>query len=251
MSFQWTEAKLADLARLWRDPACSMAEIARLLGTSKNAVAGMGHRQHGARGIEPARTAPLGPRARPAPSLTQRVPELLGILRAYAEAGHAAPTNAMLAPRMECSAGQVAEIMGAARAMGAIRVTSVFNTRRIVAGDDSWRLEPGDPANSKGAAELDRAQARARRAVPAPEAAPAPTPAPEPPRRVILSRAKCCQWPIGDVGKPGFRFCDSPEVVPGKPYCAEHCRVAFTRNAAEAALPESVARTRLPRGMAA
>ncbi len=40
-------------------------------------------------------------------------------------------------------------------------------------------------------------------------------------------RARTCQWPIGDPGTEGFRFCGSVEVVPGRPYCAEHMIIAY------------------------
>jgi GcrA cell cycle regulator len=42
------------------------------------------------------------------------------------------------------------------------------------------------------------------------------------------TRSHVCCWPIGDPGKPGFRFCDA-EVLPGKPYCAEHAGLAYVR----------------------
>ena len=35
-----------------------------------------------------------------------------------------------------------------------------------------------------------------------------------------------CQWPIGDPTKPDFHFCGE-SAVPSKPYCAEHCAVAY------------------------
>ena len=35
-----------------------------------------------------------------------------------------------------------------------------------------------------------------------------------------------CQWPIGDPTKPDFHFCGEA-AVPSKPYCAEHCAVAY------------------------
>ncbi len=40
-------------------------------------------------------------------------------------------------------------------------------------------------------------------------------------------RARTCQWPIGHPGTEEFRFCGSVEVVPGRPYCAEHMIVAY------------------------
>lgn len=40
--------------------------------------------------------------------------------------------------------------------------------------------------------------------------------------------AGSCQWPIGDPVHPGFHFCGAP-VLPGKPYCPQHCAMAYTR----------------------
>jgi len=36
-----------------------------------------------------------------------------------------------------------------------------------------------------------------------------------------------CRWPIGDPKEPGFHFCGA-QVSTGKPYCPEHCKVAYT-----------------------
>ena len=35
-----------------------------------------------------------------------------------------------------------------------------------------------------------------------------------------------CQWPIGDPQEKDFHFCDL-DTVPGKPYCQDHCNVAY------------------------
>lgn len=35
-----------------------------------------------------------------------------------------------------------------------------------------------------------------------------------------------CRWPFGDPGDDDFHFCGR-QVAPGKPYCAEHCSVAY------------------------
>ena len=40
--------------------------------------------------------------------------------------------------------------------------------------------------------------------------------------------SKPCCWPIGDPGTRGFRFCGGPALT-GKPYCAEHCAIAYGR----------------------
>jgi len=42
-----------------------------------------------------------------------------------------------------------------------------------------------------------------------------------------VGHATCC-WPIGEPGKPGFRFCGAP-AMPGKPYCEEHAAIAYVR----------------------
>ena len=35
-----------------------------------------------------------------------------------------------------------------------------------------------------------------------------------------------CQWPIGDPQEKEFRFCDALTII-GKPYCQEHCDIAY------------------------
>jgi GcrA cell cycle regulator len=39
-----------------------------------------------------------------------------------------------------------------------------------------------------------------------------------------------CQWPIGEPKEADFRFCDGP-ALEGKPYCEEHCELAYVRKA--------------------
>ena len=45
-------------------------------------------------------------------------------------------------------------------------------------------------------------------------------------RQIKWSRSKCV-WPHGDPKKVEFGFCSEP-VLPGKPYCPEHCDLAYT-----------------------
>jgi len=35
-----------------------------------------------------------------------------------------------------------------------------------------------------------------------------------------------CRWPFGDPGDATFHFCGK-QTVPSKPYCAEHCAIAY------------------------
>ena len=37
-----------------------------------------------------------------------------------------------------------------------------------------------------------------------------------------------CKWTIGHPGDDDFYFCGKP-VIPGKPYCGEHCLIAYRR----------------------
>ena len=55
----------------------------------------------------------------------------------------------------------------------------------------------------------------------------APVMRPAPPPPPVIARTSTCCWPIGEVRHPSFRYCDAPEVVPGKPYCAKHVAIAY------------------------
>ncbi len=62
-----------------------------------------------------------------------------------------------------------------------------------------------------------------------PRPAPVRVPAapPPPPVRAYrgLSGQPCC-WPMGEPGRPGFRFCEAG-TAPGKPYCPDHVKDAY------------------------
>ncbi len=45
---------------------------------------------------------------------------------------------------------------------------------------------------------------------------------------------RMCRWPIGHPGDADFHFCGRARV-PGRPYCEEHCAVAYRGKAVEAA----------------
>ena len=44
----------------------------------------------------------------------------------------------------------------------------------------------------------------------------------------LIADMKGCKWPIGHPGDSDFYFCGKP-VIPGKPYCGEHCLTAYRR----------------------
>lgn len=68
-------------------------------------------------------------------------------------------------------------------------------------------------------------------AAPLPQAAPAPAPT-----RAVKAApgSRACMWPVGDPKQPGFHFCGAP-AEPSRPYCAQHCSVAYHRKADAAA----------------
>ena len=54
-------------------------------------------------------------------------------------------------------------------------------------------------------------------------------PAPEPQGVTVRHLSeRMCRWPIGHPGEPGFRFCGHSATT-GRPYCEEHCAVAYRR----------------------
>ncbi len=54
-----------------------------------------------------------------------------------------------------------------------------------------------------------------------------------PPARPI-SDVKDCLWPIGDPSDDAFSFCGE-DTAPGRPYCANHCAMAYIRKDRSAA----------------
>jgi GcrA cell cycle regulator len=52
--------------------------------------------------------------------------------------------------------------------------------------------------------------------------------------------AQTCRWPIGDPKHEDFRFCGKP-VAPGKPYCGEHCAVAYVGSSKSSSRSEDAA----------
>ena len=44
----------------------------------------------------------------------------------------------------------------------------------------------------------------------------------------LIADMRGCKWPIGHPGDDDFYFCGKP-VIPGKPYCGEHCLIAYRR----------------------
>ena len=65
--------------------------------------------------------------------------------------------------------------------------------------------------------------------------------APKPARRPAVKTSRPtrigtyqCHWPIGHPREPGFHFCGAP-AIDDKPYCEEHCNMAYRRSDSSAA----------------
>lgn len=65
-------------------------------------------------------------------------------------------------------------------------------------------------------------------------AATMPAPASSQPKTAQGASGRTCSWPMGDPKQAGFHFCGG-EAVPGRPYCAAHCGMAYQRKAEAAA----------------
>ncbi len=69
---------------------------------------------------------------------------------------------------------------------------------------------------------------RVARAPRQPGEAPAPRATSQPARWTGEVSNNICKWPIGHPGDADFTFCTDKALV-GKPYCAEHCALAFVK----------------------
>ncbi len=51
---------------------------------------------------------------------------------------------------------------------------------------------------------------------------------------IMELKINTCRWPIGDPTDEDFHFCGKNTVM-GKPYCAEHCAMAYAGSSKETA----------------
>jgi GcrA cell cycle regulator len=208
----WTPERVAELKELWT-AGHSASVIGKRLGVSKNAVVGKAHRLQLTARPSPIRkeTLSTSPRRR-APSLQS-------------------PAKA---------ASPVATSSDGASA-GAVRPADSPPLRQATA---ETAAKPSAPTLTTPAASAARAQAASAPATGASAAEAKPAPAPSKPPvarrtaqlRPLRARAapkgQACQWPIGDPSEANFSFCGKPST-PGKPYCSEHCSMAYITKSRE------------------
>lgn len=208
-------ARHALLEKLW-DEGHSTAEIGRRMHCTKNAVVGAVHRNH-----LPPRPSPIGPGARLGYNRVRSVPRLAHIpLPSLAELVGASPLPLPTRPSRQESAARAAERQ-TDRVLAEPPIKHI-RTRRI------FPAKP--PASPAPVVHHPRAIAITQRAAAELPPPPAPVHVRQP---VPTGSHHVCQWPIGEPGTPGFRFCegvpkppDEPNERP-KPYCLSHCLIAY------------------------
>lgn len=122
------------------------------------------------------------------------------------------------------------------RRLGVSKNAVVGKAHRLRLPGRQSPIDPSRRQSRKPAAPRAKA-ATTRRPIPAADVKPAvaaPPPPPRPKKRAKAVSGPSCQWPFGDPRLPGFHFCGAP-AEPGKPYCDEHCALAYNRVSASQA----------------
>ncbi|WP_035724843.1 GcrA family cell cycle regulator [Fodinicurvata fenggangensis] len=231
----WTPDRIDELTRLWNEGQSASA-IGKQLGISKNAVVGKAHRLKLAARPSPIRKQEAGN------ATTQRKrSESLAMPPRSESSGEAAESASqpLAQPRPEESTPkQVSQPQSPAR-----EKSQAPQSRET----DKAGAEPENAAKSRAKAQPQAAKDRnptavdsaapppseqALEAINARASRPKPAPRPQPvsrtpkPAESAAPSNRSCQWPIGDPSQPDFHFCESP-AAPGRPYCAEHCAMAY------------------------
>jgi GcrA cell cycle regulator len=201
MAFDWNEANLKSLREMWA-LGLSTRDIGKHLGCTKNAVVGKVHRLD-----LPARPSPVYKQERLAEMRAIQRPEVERLLRE----GYGIDRIRTAVRVAHEYVAQVRDELGLGYAKGARKPLLARVERR-----------PGTSGYSYDAAARQAPKPAARPVIVAP---PQPRYAP----RKLPGVDACC-WPFGEPGTRSFRFCDSADVQPGKPYCKAHCKDAYVRS---------------------
>ncbi|QCE32664.1 GcrA cell cycle regulator [Acetobacteraceae bacterium] len=216
---EWTDEVIERLKTLWAE-GHSTAEIGRRLGTTKNAVVGKAHRLK-----LPTRPSPIKSRRKkqataskdqnelfekeaPAPKpLKEREPAKASLLKTEILKPVA---KSVLAPKEERKPKPIE------KPVLEKKVVAPKEPAPSVLDEDNF----DDLMEEDFAAEAARLKAK-RKSKPAEKREKL---VPQVPKRLGLT----CQWPFGDPGDADFHFCGG-KIVPGRPYCLEHCEQAYVR----------------------
>lgn len=209
----WNDARTEQLKVLWEQNLAA-SEIARILGVTKNAVVGKAHRLKLSSRPSPIRE--------PNPRSQVNMPKIRrrAIMSATStEGGCLKQKETGGQTAVEAATGDHLDNEG----LGTQQADSLVPGAPT---DDGWvdteiKEEPTSTAN-KVLAELERSMAPVKKH----DFNIKPVPRKSTPQKKGRSRCKSCQWPSGDPGDPDFGYCGA-DTLPGKPYCAEHCAVAY------------------------
>lgn len=202
-----TSGNIERLRELWKDTSISTAEIGARLGVSKNAIVGKAGRLDLPK--RPNRNGAVdGPRERKSDKELRRLAKPLP---------EDVVENLPPLPRVAPQASRPV--------IGSDTERSNAVLLGVAARDNKPTLPPllSDPDGTLRTALTPprTASALVRHLIPPPVPVPQPTP-------VARRDGPQCCWPIGEPGSKSFRFCDGSAVT-GRPYCDEHCRLAFVR----------------------
>jgi len=207
---EWTDEVIERLRALWAE-GHSTAEIGRRLGVSKNAIVGKAHRLDLAARPSPIRRDPAAQdAARLAPP--RRVEG--STLPPLASTDAPIPVVATLMEPPSAPAPGV-EVVAPAPLAAAIPVVA----SPVVASPVVAAHVVAPPVVVPPLAEP---------VAPPPRPVPVAVARPQPASARPYGRVITCCWPIGEPGTRGFRFCDDPSE-PGKPYCADHAKLAYVK----------------------
>jgi GcrA cell cycle regulator len=128
--------------------------------------------------------------------------------------------------------GRPSPIKREAGASGQPRRRSPAPARRLPAAAQAGQTpsqphgQPLPQPHGISAAQAQRTQAHAEPGRGLGEMPAAVAARPAPARTAAQTGSRTCSWPVGDPKQPGFHFCDEPAEI-GKPYCSQHCHLAY------------------------
>jgi GcrA cell cycle regulator len=205
----WDQATENELKTLWADGRLTTVEIGRRLGCSKGTITGKRDRL----GLEP-RPSPIAKGGRTALVAMQKP-----------ERGDSLPELASVSAPLPASEVVLFQTTGAP-------ILSIEDRdRRILLMADRSH---GQCARLLGISPDVVRHVRAKQQWTPPEPRSAALALP-PPRTIQatyqIRSPSSCQWPTGERTSVyhTYRYCGCAEVVPGKPYCAEHAKLAYVR----------------------